>query len=111
MFSLPSPMSIFVHRQPTAMRKSFDGLAAIVSNAFSRDLFAGDGFVRRKRGRGSFRYSRALRSSAVWPEGRVQSSGFRGFLDPCFVTERASTLYALRSTQVCTAASSCSFGI
>jgi hypothetical protein len=52
----------------------------------------------RKRGRGSFRYSRALRWSAVWPEVRVQSSGFRGFLDPFFVTERASTLHAPRST-------------
>ncbi|MGA1297028.1 MAG: IS66 family insertion sequence element accessory protein TnpB, partial [Burkholderiaceae bacterium] len=31
--------------QPTDMRKSFDGFAAMVSNAFSKDLFAGDDFV------------------------------------------------------------------
>ena len=51
MFSLPSTVRIFVHSQPTAMRKSFDGLAAIVSNAFSKDVFAGDDFVQKKRGR------------------------------------------------------------
>ena len=45
MFSLPSTVRIFVPSQPTDMRKSFDGLAAIVSNAFSQDLFAGDYLV------------------------------------------------------------------
>jgi transposase len=45
MFSLPSTVRIFVYSQPTDMRKSFDGLAAIVSHAFSKDLFAGDYFV------------------------------------------------------------------
>jgi hypothetical protein len=45
MFSLPSTVRIFVYSQPTDMRKSFDGLAAIVSNAFSKALCAGDDFV------------------------------------------------------------------
>jgi hypothetical protein len=45
------------------------------------------------RGRGSFRSFRVFGWSAAWPEGVVQSLGFRGFLDPCFVTERASTLH------------------
>ena len=45
MFSLPATVRIFVHSQPTDMRKSLDGLAAIVSHAFSKDLFAGNDFV------------------------------------------------------------------
>jgi hypothetical protein len=45
MFSLPSTVRIFVYSQPTDMRKSFDGLAAIVGNAFSKALFAADDFV------------------------------------------------------------------
>ena len=46
------------------------------------------------RGRGAFRQFRGFGWSAAWPDGVVQSSGFRGFLDLCFATERASTLYA-----------------
>ena len=45
MLSLPSTLHLFVHSQPTDMRKRLDGLAAIVSKAFSKDRTAGDDFV------------------------------------------------------------------
>lgn len=42
----PSPaVRIFVHRFDTDMRKSFDGLSAIVRNAFSQQVLSGDYFV------------------------------------------------------------------
>ena len=45
MFSIPSSVRVFAYAEPTDMRKSFDGLAAIVTNAFSKDPFNGDYFV------------------------------------------------------------------
>ena len=45
MFSIPSSVRVFAYAQPTDMRKSFDGLAAIVTNEFSKDPFNGDCFV------------------------------------------------------------------
>jgi transposase len=45
MLSVSPAIRIFVHTLPTDMRKSFDGLAAIVQQAFAMDLFRGDYFV------------------------------------------------------------------
>jgi transposase len=45
MLSLPSSIRIFVHALPTDMRKSFDGLCAIVSQAFGKNVLEGDYFV------------------------------------------------------------------
>jgi transposase len=45
MLSLPSSIRIFVHALPTDMRKNFDGLCAIVSQAFGKDVLEGDYFV------------------------------------------------------------------
>jgi transposase len=45
MLSLPSSIRIFVHALPTDMRKSFDGLCAIVSQAFDKSVLEGDYFV------------------------------------------------------------------
>ena len=45
MLSLPSSIRIFVHALPTDMRKSFDGLSAIVSQAFGKNVLEGDYFV------------------------------------------------------------------
>jgi transposase len=36
---------VFVSLEPTNLRRSFDGLAALVSGAFGRDVFEGDAFV------------------------------------------------------------------
>jgi len=45
MLSLSPAVRIFVHALPTDMRKSFDGLYAIVTHAFAKDVFQGDYFV------------------------------------------------------------------
>ena len=36
---------VFVALEPTNLRRSYDGLAALVSGSFGRDLFEGDAFV------------------------------------------------------------------
>ena len=45
MLSISPAVRIFVHALPTDMRKSFDGLYAIVKQAFAKDVFQGDYFV------------------------------------------------------------------
>jgi len=45
MLSISPSIRIFVHALPTDMRKSFDGLYAIVTQAFGKDIFEGDYFV------------------------------------------------------------------
>jgi len=45
MLSAPSAVRIFVYALPTDMRKSFDGLHAIVTNEFTMDVLNGDYFV------------------------------------------------------------------
>jgi transposase len=40
---------IFVATEPTDLRKSYDGLAALVAGKFGRDVFEGDLFVFRNR--------------------------------------------------------------
>jgi len=41
----PSTGRIFVATQPTDLRKSYDGLSALVEGTFERDLTTGDMFV------------------------------------------------------------------
>ena len=36
---------VFVSLEPTNLRRSYDGLAALVSGSFGRDVFEGDAFV------------------------------------------------------------------
>jgi transposase len=36
---------VFVALEPTDLRRSYDGLSALVSGAFGRDVFEGDAFV------------------------------------------------------------------
>ncbi len=45
MISVPAAVRIFVNAVPTDMRKSFDGLHAIVTNEFTMDVMSGDYFV------------------------------------------------------------------
>ena len=45
MLSISPTVRIFVHALPTDMRKSFDGLYAIVKHAFAKDVLEGDYFV------------------------------------------------------------------
>jgi transposase len=45
MLSLAPATRIFVHALPTDMRKSFDGLYALVTHTFVQDVFQGDYFV------------------------------------------------------------------
>lgn len=45
MLSISPAVRIFVHALPTDMRKHFDGLSAIVTHAFGKDVLRGDYFV------------------------------------------------------------------
>ena len=45
MLSFPVAVKIYVYTRPTDMRRSFDGLAAIVAGAIGRDLLSGHLFV------------------------------------------------------------------
>ena len=45
MLSLPPSIRIFVHALPTDMRRGFNGLSAIVSQAFGKSVLEGDYFV------------------------------------------------------------------
>jgi transposase len=45
MLSLSPAVRIFVYGAATDMRKQFDGLSALVTHAFGKDVFSGDYFV------------------------------------------------------------------
>ncbi|MBN1488805.1 MAG: IS66 family insertion sequence element accessory protein TnpB [Phycisphaerae bacterium] len=45
MLSIAPSIRIFVHALPTDMRKGYNGLCAIVAQAFGKDILAGDYFV------------------------------------------------------------------
>ena len=45
MLSLPPSVRVFVCREPTDMRKSFDGLCALVESVLRQDPFSGHLFV------------------------------------------------------------------
>lgn len=53
MLSIPSTVSIFLYREPTDMRKGFDGLSGIVRSEFAADPLDGSLFlfVNRRRDR------------------------------------------------------------
>ena len=53
MFNLPSTARIFVYARPTDMRRSFNGLYALVRNQLSQDPFSGHLFLFRSR-RGNY---------------------------------------------------------
>lgn len=45
MLSIPSSIRIFVCAAPTDMRKQFDGLSALVTHSFGKDVMTGDYFL------------------------------------------------------------------
>ena len=45
MLSISPAIRIFVYALPTDMHKNFDGLYALVQQAFAQDVFQGDYFV------------------------------------------------------------------
>jgi transposase len=45
MLSLSASIRIFVHTQPTDMRKQYNGLHALVTHALGQDVMTGDYFV------------------------------------------------------------------
>ena len=51
MLSLPPSVRVFVRRAPTDMRKSFDGLCALVESVLKQDPFSGHLFVLANRNR------------------------------------------------------------
>lgn len=50
MLSLPPTIRIWLAAQPADLRKSFDGLAALVQDGLGRDPLSGDIFVFRNKG-------------------------------------------------------------
>jgi transposase len=50
MLSLPPTVRIWLASQPADLRKSFDGLAALVRDGLGRDPLSGDVFVFRNKG-------------------------------------------------------------
>lgn len=49
MLSLPPAVKVFLASEPADLRRSFDGLAALVKDAIGRDPFSGHLFVFRSR--------------------------------------------------------------
>jgi transposase len=45
MLSLPPSVRVFLHARPVDLRKGFDGLAALVSDAFGQDPLSGHLFL------------------------------------------------------------------
>lgn len=45
MLSVPPGLKIFIATKPMDMRKSFDGMAALVTNTLKKDIFSGHVFV------------------------------------------------------------------
>jgi transposase len=77
MLSLPSSIRIFVHALPTDMRKSFNGLSAIVSQAFGKNVLEGDYFVFVNRMRNRCKILYWDRDGlAVWAK-RLERGGFQ----------------------------------
>ena len=68
---------IFVATEPTDLRKSFDGLAALVAGRFGRDVFDGDYFVFANRRSSQLRILYWDRDGyAIWMK-RLEAGTFR----------------------------------
>ena len=76
MLNISPSIRIFVHALPTDMRKHFDGLAAIVTHAFGKDLLQGDYFVFLNRSRNRCKILFWDRDGLVVWAKRLERGGF-----------------------------------
>ena len=94
-----SPMTrIFVHAVPTDMRKSFDGLYALVEHALGKDIFQGDYFVFVNRARDRCKILFWDRDGLVIWAKRLEQDGFQlpaGSLDQSLTIELDATALAM----------------
>jgi hypothetical protein len=98
MLSISPAVRIFVHALPTDMRKSFDGLYAIVQHAFAKDVFQGDYFVFLNRCRDRCKILYWDRDGLVVWAKRLEQGSFQlpGGADPASLTiEVDSTTLAM----------------
>ena len=77
MLNLPPSIRIFVHALPTDMRKSFDGLSAIVSQTFGKNILEGDYFVFVNRARNRCKILYWDRDGLVVWAKRLEKGGFQ----------------------------------
>ena len=77
MLSISPAIRIFVHALPTDMRKHFDGLSAIVSHSFGKDILRGDYFVFVNRSRNRCKILYWDRDGLVVWAKRLERGGFQ----------------------------------
>ena len=77
MLSISPAIRIFVHALPTDMRKHFDGLTAIVTHAFGKDVLQGDYFVFLNRSRNRCKILYWDRDGLVVWAKRLERGGFQ----------------------------------
>jgi transposase len=82
MLSVPAAVRIFVNALPTDMRKSFDGLHAIVTNEFGMDVMKGDYFVFFNRSKDRCKILAWDRDGLVVWAKRLERGSFQRPLDP-----------------------------
>jgi transposase len=98
MLSVSSTTRIFVHALPTDMRKSFDGLYALVVHSFGKDIFQGDYFVFVNRTRDRCKVLFWDRDGLVVWAKRLEQGSFQlpgGALDGSLTIEVDSTTQTL----------------
>jgi transposase len=78
MISLPHPVRVFLHARPTDLRKGFDALSGLVTNAFGQDPTSGHLFlfVNRRRDRLKILYWDRGDGLAIWYK-RLESGSFQ----------------------------------
>jgi transposase len=78
MISLPHPVRVFLHAPPTDLRKGFDALSGLVTNAFGQDPTSGHLFlfVNRRRDRLKILYWDRGDGLAIWYK-RLESGSFQ----------------------------------
>ena len=98
MLSVSPTTRIFVHAVPTDMRKSFDGLYALVVHSFGKDVFQGDYFVFVNRARDRCKILFWDRDGLVIWAKRLEQGGFQvpaGGLDQSLTIEVDATTLAM----------------